>query len=46
MRIRVLPALPATDVVVRSLPPAYRAEFEALGADLGRAAELFARPAR
>lgn len=39
VRVRILPDLPAVDMVVRARPEAYGASFDALAGELTRAAE-------
>ncbi|MDQ3696680.1 MAG: ribonuclease P protein component [Gemmatimonadota bacterium] len=43
IRLRLLAALPAVDLVVRARPEAYGATFESLDAELARAAEWVGR---
>lgn len=44
-RTRLLPILPPVDLVIRSRPEAYRASFEALGAQFDRALDRLLRTA-
>ncbi len=39
VRTRLLPTLPPVDLVIRAMPHAYEAAFEALAADVARAGE-------
>ena len=43
IRLRLLPVLPAVDVVVRPFPPAYALSFEALAMEMERAMRQIAR---